>query len=130
MISRPIDFRPNKTHSLPDMTVKSRSISIRYEELGKLTYLTYMISNPSLTSCGKSLVLFQISNIIGKLGEITTYSFRFCVGRSTVFTPARKAPMSFSLIPPTAVTRPRSDISPCEQSVNLRHAKTMKQIIR
>lgn len=59
-------------------------------------YPTCKISKPSLTSWGRSLT-----------------SLRFCAGSSTVLTPARRAPMSFSLIPPTAVTRPRRDISPC-----------------
>jgi hypothetical protein len=49
-----------------------------------------------LTSCGRSLT-----------------SLRFFAGSSTVLTPARRAPISFSLIPPTAVMRPRSEISPC-----------------
>lgn len=61
-----------------------------------VTHLTNRISNPSVTSGGRSLV-----------------SFRFCAGRSTVLTPARRAPISFSLMPPTAVTRPRREISPC-----------------
>lgn len=60
------------------------------------TYLTWIISRPSLTSCGRSLT-----------------SFRFCAGSSTVLTPARRAPINFSLMPPTAVTRPRREISPC-----------------
>ena len=60
------------------------------------TYLTWTISRPSLTSCGRSLT-----------------SLRFWAGSSTVLTPARRAPISFSLIPPTAVMRPRREISPC-----------------
>lgn len=61
-----------------------------------VTHPTNRISNPSLTSGGRSFV-----------------SFRFCSGSNTVFTPARRAPISFSLMPPTAVTRPRREISPC-----------------
>jgi hypothetical protein len=60
-------------------------------------YPTWTIFRPSFTSCGKSLT-----------------SLRFCAGRTTVLTPARSAPISFSLMPPTAVTRPRSEISPCD----------------
>ena len=60
------------------------------------TYLTWTISSPSLTSWGRSLT-----------------SLRFWAGSSTVLTPARSAPISFSLIPPTAVMRPRREISPC-----------------
>jgi len=59
------------------------------------TYLTWIISKPSFTSFGKS-----------------SASFRLEAGNRTVLTPARRAPISFSLIPPTAVTFPRSDISP------------------
>jgi hypothetical protein len=40
-------------------------------------------------------------------------SLRFWAGSSTVLTPARRAPISFSLMPPTAVMRPRREISPC-----------------
>lgn len=59
------------------------------------TYPTWIISRPSLTSCGRSLT-----------------SLRLCAGSNTVLTPARRAPISFSLMPPTAVTRPRNEISP------------------
>jgi hypothetical protein len=65
------------------------------KEKEAVMYLTWMISRPSLTSCGSSLT-----------------SFLFWLGRSTVFTPARSAPINFSLMPPTAVTRPRREISP------------------
>lgn len=51
-------------------------------------------------------------------------SFRFCAGRSTVLTPARSAPISFSLMPPTAVTRPRSEISPWHES---EHGSVLKR---
>lgn len=62
----------------------------------EIAYPTWRISKPFLTSSGRSFT-----------------SFRFCAGSSTVLTPARSAPISFSLIPPTAVTRPRREISPC-----------------
>jgi len=65
-------------------------------------YLTCKIFRPSLTSSGKSFT-----------------SFRFCAGRMTVLTPARSAPMSFSLMPPTGSTRPRSEISPCSCTSHL-----------
>ena len=70
----------------------------REREAGEntVTHPTNRISKPSVTSGGRSLI-----------------SFRFCAGSSTVLTPARRAPISFSLMPPTAVTRPRREISPC-----------------
>ena len=89
---------------------------------GNETHRTYIISSPSRTSAGSSRT-----------------SFRLCVGSNTVLTPAASAPISFSLMPPvlgqhlrrggmdrkqreggsapTAVTFPRSDISPVIASV-------------
>lgn len=74
-------------------------------------YLTWIISRPSMTSCGTSLTLNIVSVMAISRGE-RTCSFLLCAGNNTVLTPARSAPISFSLIPPTAVTRPRKEISP------------------
>jgi hypothetical protein len=45
-------------------------------------------------------------------GQHPLTSLRLWSGSSTVLTPARKAPISFSLMPPTGMTRPRRETSP------------------
>ena len=109
VLARPLTIRPDVANGFPDVASRTESAlpSLTYtvahtsftseKRRGRSeTYLTWTISKPSLTSCGRSLT-----------------SLRFWAGSSTVLTPARRAPISFSLIPPTAVMRPRKEISPC-----------------
>ncbi len=107
VLARPLTIRPDVANGFPDVaslaelafpshTSTAAQFPFREAERRSETYLTWTISRPSLTSCGRSFT-----------------SLRFWAGSSTVLTPARRAPISFSLIPPTAVMRPRKEISPC-----------------
>ena len=106
-------FWPYVAHRFPDMPFQKD----KSQTQGRIQRADYL---PNVNDFDAVLhFLWQIFRAIRLVrGEATrcrcssSHSFLFCAGRSTVLTPARRAPMSFSLTPPTAVIRPRREISP------------------